>query len=130
MELTMNKYLKRLQDFDNRWWFTGYHLDFLLLDFEVAPLEYQIQVTHDEAIMYCFSLNIDGKTGWRLPTFEEIGAAGLFYGNVIIMHYSNAELGWKPDRVYPVRPVRDIGKYSTTRKLLCKILNSVYSKKS
>jgi hypothetical protein len=93
MELTMNKYLKRLQDFDNRWWFTGYHLDFLLLDFEVAPLEYQIQVTHDEAIMYCFSLNIDGKTGWRLPTFEEIGAAGLFYGNVIIMHYSNAELG-------------------------------------
>jgi hypothetical protein len=130
MELTMNKYLKRLQDFDNRWWFTGYHLDFLLLDFEVAPLEYQIQVTHDEAIMYCFSLNIDGKTGWRLPTFEEIGAAGLFYGNVIIMHYSNSELGWKPDRVYPVRPVRDIVKYTTTRKLLCKLLNSVYSKKS
>lgn len=125
----MNKYLRRLQDFDNRWWFTGYRLDFLLLDFEVAPIEYQIRVTHTEAILYCFSLNIDGKTGWRLPTFEEIGAAGLFYGT-FSLHYSNYEYEWKPDWVCQVRPVRDIGKYSTTRKLLCKILNFICSKKS
>lgn len=24
-----------------------------------------------DAILYCFSLNIDGKTGWRLLTYDE-----------------------------------------------------------
>jgi hypothetical protein len=28
-------------------------------------------MTYDEARMYCFSLNIDGKIGWRLPTSNE-----------------------------------------------------------
>lgn len=26
----------------------------------------------DDARLYCFSLNIDGKVGWRLPTIEEL----------------------------------------------------------
>jgi hypothetical protein len=29
-------------------------------------------MTWDDARLYCFSLNIDGKTGWRLPTIEEL----------------------------------------------------------
>jgi hypothetical protein len=38
---------------------------------EIAPEEYWKQMSADEAIMYCFSLTINGKIGWRLPTKEE-----------------------------------------------------------
>lgn len=66
---------------------------------ETAPQEYWINCTYDEAILYCFSLNIDGKTGWRLPTSSE----SLF------------RVCWKSDRLpkssdfeYRTIPVRDI----------------------
>jgi len=39
---------------------------------EIAPKEYEISIGYQEARMYCFSLNIDGKIGWRLPTIEEL----------------------------------------------------------
>lgn len=42
------------------------------LDFEIAPKSTEIQATLDEAKLYCFSLNIDGKVGWRLPTKYEL----------------------------------------------------------
>lgn len=127
-QMSINKYVNRLRDFDSRWWYTGYHVDFLLLDFEVAPIEYRVRLTHDEAIMYCFSLNIDGKVGWRLPTQDEIDRAGLEWGEVYVTCASSKP--WDITRSYVVRPVRDIGKYSFKRKLLCKLLNLVYSKKS
>lgn len=38
------------------------------LRLEVAPKKYRLDLTHNEAVMYCFSLNINGKVGWRLPT--------------------------------------------------------------
>ena len=38
---------------------------------KVAPKEYHINCLYDEAILYCFQLNIDGNTGWRLPTRDE-----------------------------------------------------------
>lgn len=38
---------------------------------EIAPEEYHVVCTYAEALLYCFSLNIDGKTSWRLPTREE-----------------------------------------------------------
>lgn len=38
---------------------------------EFAPEEYCIELNWHDAKLYCFSLNIDGKTGWRLPTFDE-----------------------------------------------------------
>lgn len=126
--MNITKYVNRLQDFDNRWWFTGYHVDFLLLDFEVAPIEYRVRLTHDEAIMYCFSLNIDGKVGWRLPTWDEVEKSGLAWGEIYVKFASSEP--WDPTRRYAVRPVRDIGKYSFKRKLLCKILNLAFSKKS
>ena len=42
------------------------------MNFEIAPKESEIEANWDDARLYCFSLNIDGKTGWRLPTREEL----------------------------------------------------------
>lgn len=39
---------------------------------ETAPKEHWKQLSYSDAVMYCFSLNIDGKIGWRLPTQAEI----------------------------------------------------------
>ena len=38
---------------------------------EIAPEEYWKPLTMQEAKLYCFSLNIDDKIGWRLPTKDE-----------------------------------------------------------
>jgi hypothetical protein len=40
--------------------------------FEIAPKETERLLTWNDAKLYCFSLTIDGKTGWRLPTKEEL----------------------------------------------------------
>ena len=42
------------------------------MNFEIAPKSTEIKASWDDARMYCFSLNIDGKTGWRLPSKEEL----------------------------------------------------------
>ena len=42
------------------------------MKFEIAPKETEIQAKWDAARFYCFSLNIDGKVGWRLPTKDEL----------------------------------------------------------
>ena len=40
---------------------------------EIAPIETEIFTdTFDAAKLYCFSLSVDGKIGWRLPTSEEL----------------------------------------------------------
>lgn len=40
---------------------------------EFAPKEYRkYELDWDEARLYCFSLRIDGKVGWRLPTALEL----------------------------------------------------------
>lgn len=44
----------------------------VILNLEVAPKSTEIQANWYDAKLYCFSLNIDGKTGWRLPTKEEL----------------------------------------------------------
>jgi hypothetical protein len=69
---------------------------------EIAPKEYHIRCTYNEAILYCFSLNIDGKTCWRLPRLDEKSEC-------------NYKLGWCSDvnYIFPygnmlVTPVRDI----------------------
>lgn len=46
------------------------------MHFELSPPEYEKTLTIDEAIMYCYSLNIDGKVGWRLPTISELQELG------------------------------------------------------
>ena len=42
------------------------------MNIEIAPKSTEIQANWDDARLYCFSLNIEGKTGWRLPTKEEL----------------------------------------------------------
>jgi hypothetical protein len=42
------------------------------MNFEIAPKETEIRANWYDAKLYCFSLNIDGKVGWRLPTLEEL----------------------------------------------------------
>lgn len=116
--MNIRKYFDRFQDFESRWWYTGYHMDFLLLDFEVAPSEYQIRLSRSDAILYCFSLNIDGKTGWRLPTDDETQKAGMHY-RYFVVHTSD---GLFHDYTTPwVVPVRDV-KYGFVRKTICKLL--------
>jgi hypothetical protein len=42
------------------------------MKFEIAPKSTEIQANWDDARLFCFSLNISGKTGWRLPTIFEL----------------------------------------------------------
>jgi hypothetical protein len=42
------------------------------MNIELAPEEYTKELTWDEAKLYCFALNIDGKVGWRIPTMAEL----------------------------------------------------------
>jgi formylglycine-generating enzyme required for sulfatase activity len=42
------------------------------MKFEISPKSTEIQANWDDAKFYCFFLSIDGKTGWRLPTIEEL----------------------------------------------------------
>jgi hypothetical protein len=39
---------------------------------EIAPKSTETRLNWDDARLYCFALNIDGKTGWRIPTKEEL----------------------------------------------------------
>lgn len=42
------------------------------MKFEIAPKSTEVRLNWDDSRLFCFSLNIDGKTGWRLPTKEEL----------------------------------------------------------
>ena len=42
------------------------------MNFEIAPKSTEIQANWYDAKLYCFTLNIDGRVGWRLPTKEEL----------------------------------------------------------
>ena len=39
---------------------------------EIAPKEYHRLLTMHESILYCFSLNINGKIGWRIPSYKDL----------------------------------------------------------
>jgi hypothetical protein len=38
---------------------------------EISPSEYHINCSYEEANLYCFQLNINNKTGWRILTIED-----------------------------------------------------------
>ena len=42
------------------------------MNFEITPKSTETRLIWDDARLYCFSLNIEGKVGWRLPTKEEL----------------------------------------------------------
>jgi hypothetical protein len=39
---------------------------------QIAPKEYHVIMSWYNAVVYCQFLDIDGVTGWRLPTAEEV----------------------------------------------------------
>jgi hypothetical protein len=41
------------------------------MNFEIAPAEYHRILSFNEAKLYLFALNIDNKTGWRIPSRSE-----------------------------------------------------------
>lgn len=43
------------------------------LNIEIAPEQYCKMMNWNDAKLYAFSLNIDGRIGWRLPSDEEMG---------------------------------------------------------
>lgn len=69
---------------------------------EVAPAEYRIKCSYDEAVLYCFQLEIDGKTGWRLPTEEEYYSYDVIPNSWYLNDPSHRR------SIYRVSPVRDI----------------------
>ena len=58
--------------------------------------------TYDEAVIYCFFLQIDGKKGWRLPTEREYNSYNNIWG-----WYQDDERN-KNLHHFRITPVRDI----------------------
>ena len=49
---------------------------------EIAPEEFwQDRLNWLDAKLYCFSLNIDGKTGWRLPDILDFHSPDFKHGD-------------------------------------------------
>ena len=62
------------------------------MNFEIAPKSTEVILNWDDARLYCFALNIDGKTGWRLPTKEELFAIYQSRNDFVESYYwSSAE---------------------------------------
>lgn len=68
----------------------------------IAELTNQ-RFTYDEAVMYCFFLEQDGKKGWRLPTEKEY----KLYDNIWGWHHLDARLSPGGLLSYRITPVRD-----------------------
>ena len=69
-----------------------------------APDSCIIMTTLEEAQLYCFSLNLDGKIGWRFPTLEE-----CYHFNLSHQDYWHLnDIGTSVDQKYLIFPVRDI----------------------
>lgn len=71
---------------------------------ELAAENYIKAAELEEAQMYCFSLNIDGKIGWRLPTPEECYYFNLLHG----IYWHSDDTGNYTIRRRLIHPVRDI----------------------
>ena len=82
------------------------------MNFELSPKEYWKSLNQSEIQLYCFSLNIDGKIGWRLPTYEELNK--LLASNIVSIGLA----GWHQNDIHDQRfklteemycyPVRDL----------------------
>jgi hypothetical protein len=78
---------------------------------EIAPYEYwSEELLFEEAKLYCFSLNIDGKIGWRFPTLQECDMIRKQADSNLFRRLS--EKNW----VYTsTEPFEDIDGYNTIR---------------
>ena len=61
------------------------------MNFEIAPKSTEIQANWDDARLYCFSLNIEGKTGWRLPTKDELNEIYESENDFVGYYWSSTE---------------------------------------
>jgi hypothetical protein len=94
------------------------------MNIEIAPKETEIKADWYNAVIYCQFLDIDGKTGWRLPTKKELNRIYNFNHDFASSYYwSSTDIGddawvqiflngrqfykFKTDSCY-VRAVRDI----------------------
>ena len=73
---------------------------------EIAPAEYWKKLNYYEAIMYCFSLNIDGKIGWRLPNSVEYELTEKTGWSVDDLHFFTDTFKLRVQ--FLTTPVRDI----------------------
>jgi hypothetical protein len=65
----------------------------------------KFEMTYEEALMYCFSLNIDGKIGWRLPTIDEyMNTKGITNSMCWCIGRTSGKGKWY---VTPVRDLKD-----------------------
>lgn len=83
-----------------------------MIEYEIAPEEYWQELTLSDGRFYCFSLNIDGKSGWRFPTVSE--SCSLYINNTThkaaLWNQSDLDVStrWEPDITFLLIPVRDI----------------------
>lgn len=76
---------------------------------EIAPTEYWEQIPINQSKLYCFSLTIDGKVGWRLPTQQEYNHYAAIQPTALFQEQLE---GLGPDNhflklVIPVRDLQD-----------------------
>jgi hypothetical protein len=64
---------------------------------ELSPKQYETKLNWDDARVYCFSMNIDGAIGWRLPTINEVTALKLNGGFYWCAQDQHAENYWSSD---------------------------------
>jgi hypothetical protein len=73
---------------------------------EIAPKEYEAPLIFKEAKLYCFSLNIDGKIGWRLPNSVEYELTEKTGWSVDDLHFFTDTFKLRVQ--FLTTPVRDI----------------------
>lgn len=61
------------------------------LKFEIAPWDTEVRTHWNNAVNYCNSLVVDGKTGWRLPTAAELQAIFDTYNDFDLSFYWSSE---------------------------------------
>ena len=81
------------------------------MNIEVSPKEHWKYLTLEDAILYCFSLNIDNKIGWRLPTSREYeqttGIPHFALHQAEFNRMSKSQLNYDiPLRIVPVRDIQ------------------------
>jgi hypothetical protein len=61
------------------------------MNFEIAPKSTELRLSWDDAMLYCFSLEIDGKVGWRLPTKDELNEIYKSDNDFVGYYWSSTE---------------------------------------
>lgn len=81
----------------------------MIKDIDIGPST-RFGKSYDEAIMFCFSLDIDGKKGWRLPTRSEWLLKFNHHVNFTEMWYQGIDTSTmhpRPSIMVPVRTKKE-----------------------